>query len=227
MSRVEQFEAIRRERREKGLSIRALARRYHVHRRTVRQALASATPPARQPAQRSFPKLGPWKELIESWLRADREVPKKQRHTARRVWQRLRDEQGADVAESTVRGYVRELRAELAADISKVAVPQTHPLGEEAEVDFGEAWCWLEGTLTKGWLFVLRLSASGKAFHHAFLNQSQEAFLTGHVLAFDALGGVPARIRYDNLRPAVAQMLFWPQPGGVRALRVVALPLWL
>jgi hypothetical protein len=86
-------------------------------------------------------------------------------------------------------------------------VPQVHPAGEEAEVDFGELWVWLDGTLTKVWLFVLRLSASGKAVHVAFASQAAEAFLEGHVLAFQALGGVPRRIRYDNLRAAVDRIL--------------------
>jgi transposase len=76
-----------------------------------------------------------------------------------------------------------------------VSVPQTHRGGEEAEVDFGELWVWLDGTLTKVWLFVLRLSASDKAFHVAFASQAAEAFLQGHVLAFQVLGGVPRRHR--------------------------------
>jgi transcriptional regulator with XRE-family HTH domain len=103
-SRVELFEQIRRDRDREGLSIRELARRHGVHRRAVRQALASPLPPERKrPAGRPAPKLGPYRELIDSWLLADREAPRKQRHTARRVWQRLREEHGAEVAESTVR----------------------------------------------------------------------------------------------------------------------------
>src|SRR3989475_6942016 len=98
-SRVELFEQIRRGREREALSIRALAERHHVHRRTVRQALAAALPPPRQTPQRDAPRLGPWKGQLEAWLTADQTVPRKQRHTARRLWQRLRDELGADVAE--------------------------------------------------------------------------------------------------------------------------------
>jgi dihydrofolate reductase/transposase len=114
MSRVELFERIRREHRDQGVTIRALAERYRVHRRTVRQALASAVPPARKPPEREAPALGAHEATIRGWLEADQAAPRKQRHTARRVWQRLRDEHGAQVAESTVRAFVAAVKAELA-----------------------------------------------------------------------------------------------------------------
>ena len=100
------FEQIRRADRDEGLSIRELARRFGVHRRTVRQALESAVPPARKVPERESPALGPYLGIIDGWLEADREAPRKQRHTARRVWERLVDEHDARVAESTVRRYV-------------------------------------------------------------------------------------------------------------------------
>jgi len=88
--RVELFEAIRRDRRREQLSVRALAERHGVHRRTVREALVSAVPPARKSSPRAAPAIGPWREVIDGWLSADKDVPCKQRHTARRIWQRLR-----------------------------------------------------------------------------------------------------------------------------------------
>jgi len=106
MSRVELFERIRRDHRDQGLSIRALAERHRVHRRTVRQALANAVPPSRKVPEREAPALGRYGAVIRGWLEADQQAPPKQRHTARRVWQRLRDEYGAVVAESTVRAFV-------------------------------------------------------------------------------------------------------------------------
>src|ERR1700722_17820575 len=111
-SRMETFEQIRRDRDREDLSIRALAERHGVHRRAVRQALAVPVPPVkRRPAGRPAPKLGLYRGLIDGWLDADKGAPRKQRHTAKRVWERLRDEHAADVAERTVRGYAQGRRA--------------------------------------------------------------------------------------------------------------------
>ncbi len=208
MSRVELYERIRKDSRDEGLSVRALAERHHVHRRSVREALASATPPVRKTPERDAPALGPWTEVIRAWLTADRQAPRKQRHTARRVWQRLSAEYGATVAESTVRAFVALINFELDNTLAIVTVPQTHGPGEEAEVDFGEFAAYIDGTLTKCWMFCMRLSHSGRGFHVAFSHQAQEAFFEGHVLALAHFNGVPALIRYDNLKAAVAKILF-------------------
>lgn len=206
--RVELFEQIRRARRvEPGVSIRELASRFGTHRRTVRDALASPVPPARRPVVRVSPVLEGWKATIDGWLEADRKAPKKQRHTARRVWQRLVDEHDAQVGESTVRRYVAEARRRQPTVLAEVKVPQTHPLGAEAEVDFGKVSFFLAGVRVDGWMFVLRLSASGRGFHRVYLNQAQQAFLDGHARALEHMGGVPGRIRYDNLKPAVVRVL--------------------
>jgi transposase len=203
---VEQFERIRRDARDDELSIRALADRHKVHRRTVRAALGDAVPPTRKPPARSAPVLGPYEATIRGWLVEDLTAPRKQRHTARRVWQRLLEEHGAVVAESSVRNLVAALRTEITPG-QQVMVPQTHPAAEEAEVDFGEFQAVIGGVVMKVWMFCLRLSHSGKAVHVAYANQSQESFLDGHVRAFAALGGVPVgMIRYDNLKPAVIRV---------------------
>ena len=204
---MELFERIRIDHREEGVSIRALADRHHVHRRTVRQAIAAAVPPPRKPASRAAPVIGPQASTIRTWLTDDLVAPRKQRHTARRVWQRLVDEQGALVAESTVRRYVRVIRAELDANRSLVTILQTHPAGAEAEVDFGAASIWLAGVRTTVSIFNLRLSHSARAVHVASGSEGQEAFLEGHVVALERLGGVPGRIRYDNLKSAVVRVL--------------------
>src|SRR6266511_1000099 len=154
MSRVELFERIRREHRDEGVGIRALAERHRVHRRTVRQALESAVPPARKPPERQAPALGGHEATIRGWLQEDQAVPRKQRHTARRVWQRLRDERGAMVAESTVRAFVAQVKAELARDVARVTLPQEHAPGEEAEVDFGEFGVVVAREGVRLWLFV-------------------------------------------------------------------------
>jgi hypothetical protein len=145
-SRVELFERIRRDRRVELLSIRELAERHRVHRRTVRQAVASAVPPPRKAyPPRRRPAIDPYVDMIDSWLVADRDVPRKQRHTARRIWQRLVAEQGATLAEVTVSRYVARRRMQLGLDRVEVAVPQTHPPGAEAEVDFGEFHAIISG----------------------------------------------------------------------------------
>ena len=207
MTRVELFEQIRRDARREGLSVRALAERHHVHRRTVRQALAAAVPPARKTPARDAPVLGPWKAIIRAWLEADQTAPRKQRHTGRRIWRRLRDEHGAVVAEPTVRAYVGRVRGELRSQLREVTIPQVHPPGAEAECDFGDCHVDVAGVRTRLFLFHLRLSASGRAFHRAYATQAQEAFLDGHVAALAHFGGVPGRIRYDNLKPAVIRVL--------------------
>ena len=174
--------------------MRELADRHHVHRRTVRQALASAVPPPRKAySQRPRPAIGAYAAVIDEWLLADRDVPRKQRHTARRIWQRLVAEHGAAVAEVTVSRYVARRRVELGLDKVQVMVPQAHLPGAEAEVDFGEFHAVIAGVLLKLWMFVMRLSCSGRAFHVAFATQAQEAFLEGHVLALEYFGAVPGR----------------------------------
>jgi transposase len=206
-SRVELFEEIRKAHDREELGIRALANRFGVHRRAVRQALTSPIPPPRKPTVRPSPALDPWKPTIDRWLTEDESAPRKQRHTARRVFQRLVEELGADVGESTVRRYVAQAKRDRPVSISKVNVPQSHPAGEEAEVDFGQITFRLGGELVIGRMFIMRLSASGKAFHRIYANEAQEVFIDGHVRAFEHFGGLPGRIRYDNLKPAVTRVL--------------------
>lgn len=207
-SRVEQFEQIRRDRDREGLSIRALAERHGVHRRVVRQALASPVPPAkRAPVGRGAPKLGPWREVIDEWLLEDRAAPRKQRHTAKRIWRRLVDEHGVPVAETTVRDHVRKRRRELGLGPREVFVPQRHAPGVAAEVDWGQAQVQLAGEPATVHVFLMRSCFSGAAFAMASPVETQQAFLEAHVLAFAWFDGVFAEVRYDNLGSAVKQVL--------------------
>ena len=211
---MELFEAIRRDDRVEQLSIRALADKHGVHRRTVREALANAVPPPRKSPVRVAPKLDPAKCLIDAMLMLDLTAPRKQRHTARRVLARLVDEHGmTDLTYSAVRDYVAKRRPEIWAAAGKAVqdafVPQTHEPGAEGEVDFADLWIDLAGTRTRVFLFTMRLSFSGKAVHRAYVTQGQEAFLEGHQAAFEVFGGTPMfHIRYDNLKAAVSRVLF-------------------
>jgi transcriptional regulator with XRE-family HTH domain len=160
---VEQFEQIRRDRAREGLSIRKLARRHGVHRRAVRQALESAVPPPkRSPRNRPAPKLGPYRATIDEWLAADQEAPRKQRHTARRVWQRLVEEHGADVSERQVDRYVAAKRREIGE--VEAYVPLVSDAGVEAEVDWGEAQVIVRGEPVDVHLFLMRACHSGASY---------------------------------------------------------------
>lgn len=214
------FADIRRDARVEDLGIRALARRYGVGRGTVRQALASASPPERKTPVRTAPKLDPFKPAIDEMLRVDLDAPRKQRHTATRIHHRLLDEHHADVSYGSVRDYVRARRLQIEIEAGRrtfqAFVPQMHAPGAEAEVDFGEVWVVLAGVKTKCHMFTFRLSHSGRAVHRIYSTQSQEAFLEGHIAAFEEIGGIPRlQIKYDNLTAAVKRVLIGEGRGRV------------
>jgi transposase len=214
LGRVELFAAIRFDWQRNQMPIRALARKYDVHRRTVRQAIASPVPPGRKVPERPAMVLDQVRELIDGMLREDLAAPRKQRHTAKRVFERLCDEHGAAVSYSYVAKYVARRRAEIEAEGRARAeglagfVPQAREPGREAEVDFGDVVVELGGEMCRCFMFAFRLSYSGKACHRVYASQAQEAFLEGHVAAFETCRGVPCgQVRYDNLAPAVAKVL--------------------
>ena len=132
----------------------------------------------------------------------DKSAPKKQRHTAKRIWERLRDEHGFDGCYTIVKDVVREWKQSQ----REVFLPLVHPPGE-AQVDFGEATVKLAGEPTKVALFVMTLPYSGAIFIQVFPRECTETFLEGHRLAFEYFGGVPPRISYDNSAIAVIEVL--------------------
>lgn len=207
MTKVRLYELIRRGNKLEGLGIRALAKKFKTHRRNVRAALKSSKPLPRKKTVRPAPALGPFKEIIREWLVADRAAPKKQRHTGDRIWARLRDEHGCTAAASTVRREVGLIRRELGQGLEKAFVPQLHLPGEEAEVDFFEANAVLGGVEIKLYHFCMRACHSGREFHAAFAQLTQQAFLEAHNAAFAHFGGVFPLVRYDNLGLAVKRVL--------------------
>ena len=146
MRKVELFEVIRRDHAVHGYRTRRLARKYKVGRDSVRQALASAVPPERKVPEKTAPVMGGTRPFIEAILEADLGVPRKQRHTAHRIWERIREELGTEVAESTVRKYVGRRKRELFG-VPEVMVPQIKEPGADAEVDFFEATVKMDGAL--------------------------------------------------------------------------------
>ena len=169
--------------------------------------MASPLPPERKrPEGRPAPKLGAYRELIDGWIEADRGAPRKQRHTARRVWQRLVEQHGARVSERQVARYVLARRREL-GEPPMAMMPLVHDAGAEAEVDWGEAFVILRGERTKVYVFHMRACHSGAAFAMAFQRETQQAFLEAHVHAFEWFGGAFGLVRYDNLKAAVQKVL--------------------
>jgi transposase len=214
---VELFEQIRREY-EFGMgTIQGVARKFGVHRRMVREALTSAIPAQKSPPERPRPRLGPLADFVEEILLTDQKAPRKQRHTAHRIYTRIQQERPqCQVAESTLRHYVRERKLALGMLAGEKFVPQSHSWGNEAQVDWYEADADL-GDDAAEWLtshkrqtmqvFVMRSMASGGAFHCSYHRATQQAFLEAHQLAFRYFGGVFHRLRYDNLSAAVKRVL--------------------
>jgi len=205
---VELFEELRREYEYGVGSVAGVARKLGVHRRLVREALGQAVPQQRPTTERARPKIGPLAAFIDGILEADRRAPRKQRHTAHRIWARIGKERPeVAVAESTVRQYVRARKRALGLRISpEVYVPQQYAWGQEAQVDWYEAAADLDQERHTVQVFALRSMASGAAFHRAYPRATQQAFLEAHELAFQQLGGVFRRLRYDNLSAAVKKI---------------------
>jgi transposase len=207
--KVELFEQIRREYEFGAGTIAGVARKLGVHRRMVREALKSAVPAeSRRPQQRRPRKLEAATAFIDAVLLADREAPPKQRHTAHRIYERLKLELPEfSAGERTVRGYVQRRRLQLGLETREVFVPQSYAPGGEAQVDWYEGWAVLNGDRVKLQVFEMRSMASGAAYHRAYTHATQQAFLEAHEQAFRYFGGVFRVLRYDNLKSAVKKVL--------------------
>ncbi len=208
MYSVELYRRIRLACRHEGLSGREAARRFGVDRKTVAKILAHSVPPGyrrSQPAKR--PKLDPFTGVIDRILEEDRAAHRKQRHTSKRIFERLRDEHGFEGGQTIVKDYVRERRRRL----REMFVPLAHPPGH-AQADFGEARVVIAGVEGKAHFFAMDLPHSDKCFVKAYPAATAEAWLDGHNSAFAFFGGVPQSILYDNDKRLVSRIL----PDGTR-----------
>jgi transposase len=175
----------------------------------VREAIESSIPMRLPAKERPRPTIGPVAGFIDEILETDRQAPRKQRHTAHRIWVRIGTERsGYPIAESTVRRYVRQRKRTLGLRVVPEAfVPQQYAWGDEAQVDWYEADVDLDGERVTVQVFAMRSMASGAAFHRAYLRATQQAFLEAHELGFQYLGGTFRCLRYDNLGSAVKKIL--------------------
>ena len=202
MFSVELYGRVRHACHVEGLSLREAARRFGIHRNTVRKMLAFAVPPGyRRRGPPARPRLGAFTAIIDRILDDDRSAPAKQRHTAKRIHERLRAEHGFAGGYTIVKDYVRERRAR----VREVFVPLAHPPGH-AQADFGEAVAVVGGVERKVHFFCLDLPHSDAGFVKAYPAERLEAFCDGHNAAFAFFGGVPRSILYDNTRLAVARI---------------------
>lgn len=203
MYAVEQYAAVRQFVFVEGKSRREAARFFGLSRDTVARMCRFSAPPGYTRTKAPLkPKLGPFLAVIEAILAADKQAPAKQRHTAMRIFERLRDEHGYTGGYTAVKDYVK-----IAKGLARETfVPLTHPPGQ-AQVDFGEAIGVIGGVRQKLHVFFMDLPHSDAPFIKAYPAETTEAFLDGHVSAFAFFGGVPQSILYDNTKLAVARIL--------------------
>lgn len=205
MKTVDDYEVIRRAYFIEQLSIRGIQRQYGYDRETIRKAITHAGPPGYQlKAPRVAPVLGPYKAQLQALLSESEQQRRKQRYTAHRIYELL-VAQGYTGSEGAVHNYVSRQRRK--TKVGEVYLPLEFEPGKDAQVDWGEAEVELAGERRMVQLFIMRLNYSRVRFVMAFPFQKQEAFLAGHMQAFEFFGGVPQRITYDNLKTAVFKIL--------------------
>ena len=186
-----------------GVSKRQVMEEEGIHWETLKKILTHSQPPGyRMKQERPQPKIGPYLGRIKQILQEDKHVHKKQRHTAKRIFERLRDEDGYTGRYTQVKKAVHGLKQRL----SEVFVPLIHRPGE-AQVDFGHALVKLNGVLVKRPYFVMALLYSDAYFVQMFERESTEFVWEGHIRAFEYFGGVPWRISYDNAKTLVTKII--------------------
>ena len=198
---MERWNKIRQRVLRDGVSIREIQRQTGLHFNTIKKILANPAPLPFDCPERPKPKIGRYLERISSILDADKDVPKKQRHTAKRIFERIQEE-GYTGGYTAVKDVVRDLKR----TSQEVFVPLMHRPGE-AQMDFGQALVKMGGVLRKVMFFAMALPYSDAMFVVAYARECTETFQDGHVRAFEFFGGVPSRISYDNAKTSVSQII--------------------
>ena len=206
MLKVDQYGYIRTAHRVYGKKIKQIARETGHSKNTIKKVLRGEYTGYKPRAQQPYPVLGPYLEIIDRWLENDKESPKKQRHTAVRVYRRLCNEHGFKGAETTVRNYVREAKARLGVNAPGAFIPLEPVIGGEAEVDWGNCIAILGGRKTRLKHFCMRSKYSGKHFVRCYPCERQQALFDGHIEAFSFFGGVFPVLIYDNMTTAVQKV---------------------
>jgi transposase len=187
-----------------GMTIRQIARSFHVSRRTVREALASPEPkPYTRTKPPPAPVLGPFAAIIDQVLRDDRDAPPKQRHTAAQLFRRLQDEQGYPGSYPTVRRYVAAHRHRS----SPTFIPLAHPPGHRLEADFGHIHVDFPDGRRKVPFLVTVWAYSNAPFVIALPTERTEAVLHGMVRALEFFDAVPREVWWDNPRTVATLIL--------------------
>jgi transposase len=206
--KVELYNQIKLAHSKGGLSIRELARRFQVHRRDVRLAISGQIPSVNKPHQLDRSNVIKIKDFIYSILELDKSSPRKQRHTAHRIFIRIQQElPECKIAERTVRRYVNLAKRQLGLLSKEIYIPQVYQSAQEAQVDWYEAYVDFPEVRRKVYCFSMRSMFSGAAFHMAYPHATQQAFFDAHQEAFIYFGGVFHTLRYDNLTSAVKKIL--------------------
>lgn len=206
MLKVDQYEYVRTAHRVYGKKIREIARETGHSRNTIKKVLKEEYKGYKPRKQQPFPALGPYLSVIDRWLEDDKKRPKKQRHTAVRIYHRLKQERGFCGSETSVRRYVREAKLRLGVNGQQAFIPSEPIIGGEAEVDWGTCTAILGGEVTKLKLFCIRSKYSGKHFVRCYPCERQQALFDAHIRAFSFFGGIFPVLIYDNLTTAVQKV---------------------
>ncbi len=207
MLKVSQQDFIRTAHRVYGKSIRQIAKETGHSRNTIRKMLKGEYEHYKVRNNQVYPALGNYVEIIEKWLKDDLQNPRKQRHTARRVYNRLVNEHGFTGAESTVRTHVRKARMKISGSDDRAFIPLCPPIGQEAEIDWGTASAFIANNKTVIKFFCMRAKYSGKHFVRCYPCERQGALFDAHIHAFEFFGGIFPVLIYDNMTTAVRKVL--------------------